>query len=180
MWVGVDVMQAHPCAEAAQIAGKIGDMGTVVTLGCVFDINTVGRGVLADDKEFAHARLDQIFRLTQYGMGGAALQAAAHVGDDAEFALVIAALGNFQIAVMARGEGDGRGRKQIYEGIGLGGDGFVDGIKNRFVLMRAGDGQYFGMRAGDVFGFGPKAAGDDDAAVFGEGLANRLKAFGLG
>ena len=35
--------------------------------------------------------------------------------------------------------------------IGLDG---VDRVKNLFVLVRAGDGQHFGVRASDVFGLG--------------------------
>ncbi len=147
-----------------------------LSIACLM-IDAVGRGVLADHQQFAHACFDQLFRLTDHGMGGARLQAAAHVGDDAELAFVVTALGNLQIAVVARRQADARGGQQVDERIGLRRHGGVNGIKNRFVLMRAGDGQNARVRAGDEFGVGPKAAGHDDAAVFGQSLADRFQGF---
>ena len=81
---------------------------------------------------------------------------------------------------MARGQRHARGGQQIDEGIGAGGHGPVHGVQHLFVLMRAGDGEDLGVCAGDIVGFGPEAAGDDDAAVFGQRLADRGQAFGLG
>ncbi len=46
MRVGVDVMQPHPRPKRAKIAGKIGDMGAVAFINGMFDINTVGAGIL--------------------------------------------------------------------------------------------------------------------------------------
>ena len=80
-------------------------------------------------------------------------QAAAHVGDDAEFALVIAALGNLEIAVMARGQADAAGGQQIDKRVGVWRHGGVHCVQHLFVLMRSGHRQYLGMCAGDVFGF---------------------------
>ena len=184
MRIGVDVMQPHPGPQPAQFARKVSDMGADLAVfpgaGVMLAVQAVGRGILADHQQFLHPRLDQLFRLAQHGMGGAALQAAAHIGDDAEPAPVIAAFGNLQIAVMARGQGDGRGRQQVDEGIGGGRHGGVDGIQHLFVLMRAGDGQDAGMRAGDVFGVRPQAAGDDHPAILAQRLAYGIQAFGLG
>ena len=92
MGVGVDVMQTHPRPERAQITGQIGDMGAVAALFGMFDVNAVGRGVLADDQEFPDAVRHQPLCLAQDGMGGARLQPATHVRDDAELALVVATL----------------------------------------------------------------------------------------
>ncbi len=155
-------------------------MGAVLARGGVFEINAVGRGILADHQKFAHAVLHQLFGLADHRMGGAALQKAAHVGDDAELALVVTALGNLEIAVVARRQADGAGGQEIDERVGLGGHGLVDGVEHGLVLVRAGDGEDLWMRAGDVFGFGPQTAGDDDTAVFTQCLADGLKAFGLG
>ena len=81
---------------------------------------------------------------------------------------------------MARGQFHAGGGQEIDEGIGRGRHGLVDGVQHRFILMRAGNGEDGGVRAGDVTGFRAEATGDDDAAVFGQRLADRLKAFGLG
>ena len=76
----------------------------------VFDVEPVGGGVLGDDQQFLDACLDQLFRLAQHGVGGAGCELAAHVGDDAELALVVTALGNLEVAVVARGERDASAR----------------------------------------------------------------------
>ena len=39
----------------------------------------------------------------------------------------------------------------------------------------AGDGEHRGMRGPDDVALGAEAAGDDDLAIFGEGLADRIK-----
>ncbi len=46
--------------------------------------------------------------------------------------------------------------------------------------MRSGDGQNLGVDAGDIFRLCPQTARDDDTTVGIQGLANRLKALGLG
>jgi len=53
-------------------------------------------------------------------------------------------------------------------------------IEYLLVLVRAGDGQHAWVSAGNVFGLGPKAAGYDHAAIFGQRLANGSEALGLG
>jgi len=98
-------------------------------------------------------------------MGGAALQPAAHVGDDAEFALVIAPFRNLQIAEMPRCQRHARGRQQINEGIGIGGDSGMDRVQHLFILMRAGDGQNAGVVFADIVGLRPQTARDDHAAL---------------
>ena len=180
MRIGIDVMQPHPGTQTAQIAGQIGDMGAVAALSGEFAVQPIGAGILADDQQFAHARLDQLFGLAHHRMGGTADQLAAHIGDDAELAGVVAALGNLQIAVMAGRQADAAGRQQVDERIGRWRHRAMHRIQHLFILLRPGDGQNRRMRAGDIFGLGPQTAGDDDLAVFGQGLADRLQAFGLG
>ena len=68
----------------------------------VADVDAIGAGVLADDQQFLGARGDQFLGLAQDRVGTAADEVAAQVRDDAEGAAVIAALGNLQIAVVAR------------------------------------------------------------------------------
>ena len=48
------------------------------------------------------------------------------------------------------------------------------------VGLRAGDRQHAGKAVADLLGLGAHAAGDDDAAVFGDRLANRGQALLLG
>ena len=72
--------------------------------GLVPEVDAVGAGVLADDQQFPGARGDELLGLAQDRVGAAADEVAAQVRDDAEGAAVIAALGNLQIAVVARGE----------------------------------------------------------------------------
>ncbi len=71
MRIGIDVMQPHPRAQPAQIAGKVGDMRAVVTLCRVFDINAIGRRVLRYHQQFPDPGGNQLFRLAHDGMGGA-------------------------------------------------------------------------------------------------------------
>ena len=92
MRIGVDVMQADPCPEVAQVTGEVGDMGAVAAGFGVLGIDPVGGGVLADDEQFLHPVLDQLLGFAQHRMGRARREAAAHVGDDAELALVITTL----------------------------------------------------------------------------------------
>ena len=67
IWVGIDVVQPHPCAELSQFAGEIKDMAAhlaVFPRVCVIlAIKPVGAGVLADYKQLAHAAFDQFLRL---------------------------------------------------------------------------------------------------------------------
>ena len=180
MRIGVDIVQPHPGAERAQIAGEVGDMGAVALVGGVAQVKAVGRGVLADDEEFPDPGGDEFFGLAQDGMGGAADERAAHRGDDAEAAGVIAAFGNLEIAVVPRRELDARRGQEVDEGVGRGRHGAMDGVEHLFVLLRTGDGEHAGMGAGDVGGIGAEAAGDDDAAVVAQRFADGLEAFGLG
>jgi hypothetical protein len=72
------------------------------------------------------------------------------------------------------------GGQEVDERVGGGGHGDVHGVQDLFVLLRAGDGQDPGVRAGDVVGFGAEAAGHDHAPVLGQRVADGLQAFGLG
>ena len=133
-----------------------------------------------DDQQFFHPGLDQPFGFADHRMGGAAGEFAAHVGDDAEPALVVTALGDLEIAVVARGQGDAAGGQQVDERVGRGRHGGVDGVQHGLVLMRASDGEDFGVVFADIIRFRPQAAGDDDATVLGQRLADGLQRFRLG
>ena len=156
------------------------DLAALPGVGVVPAVDAVGGGVLADDEELADAGGDELLGLAQDGVGGAGDEAAAHVGDDAEAALVVTALGDLEVAVVARGEVDRRGRQEVEEGVGLRRHGGVDGVEDGLVLVRAGDGEDGRVGRADQALVGAEAAGDDDAAVLGQRLADRLEALGLG
>jgi hypothetical protein len=95
MGVGIDVVQPHPSAQLAQFSRQISDVATHLAIlppvHIVFTIKAIGAGVLRDHEQFLDPSLNQFFSLAQHRMGRTAGEFAAHVGDDAELALVIAA-----------------------------------------------------------------------------------------
>ena len=56
----------------------------------------------------------------------------------------------------------------------------MHGIQHAFVLLRPGDRQHVGIGFFDLLGFRAHAAGDDDLAVLGHGLADGPQQFLLG
>jgi hypothetical protein len=56
----------------------------------------------------------------------------------------------------------------------------VDRVQHGVVLVRAGDGQDLRVDAADGFVIGAEAAGDDDLAVSGDGLADSFQGLGAG
>jgi hypothetical protein len=149
----------------------------------VLDIDPVGRGVLADDQKLACARRDQLFRLAQHSVDPAAGELSAQVRDNAEGAGVIAALGNLEIAVMARRQldvGVGRLRDQIDKRPLRRRCVLMHRLDHLFVLMRAGDREHLRMRGADRVGLVAHAPRDDDAAILGDCLADRGETFFLG
>ena len=51
----------------------------------------------------------------------------------------------------------------------------MHGRHDALIGLRAGDGEHVGMLVADHVGLGAEAAGDDDAAVLGHGVADRLQ-----
>ena len=94
------------------------DFAALPRRGCVADVDAIGRGVLADDQQFLGPGGDQLLGLAQDRVGAAADEIAAHRRDDAEGAAMVAALGNLQIAVVARGQLEPGFRHQVEEGVG--------------------------------------------------------------
>jgi hypothetical protein len=58
--------------------------------------------------------------------------------------------------------------------------GAVHGVEHARILLRSGDGEDAGIGLLDLLGFGTHAAGDDDLAVSGHGLADGGQRFLLG
>ncbi len=76
-------------------------------------------------------------------------------------------------------EADAGGGQQVHERIGRGRHRAMHGIQHLFVLVRTGDGQHLGMRAGDVFRVGPQTPRHDHPPVLRQRLADRIEALGL-
>ena len=182
--IGIDVVEPHPGAELAELAGEIGhvrrDLAALPQPRLLADVDAVGRGVLADDQQLLRARRDQLLGLAQDRVGAAADEVAAQARDDAEGAAVVAALGNLQIAVVARGQLEAGVRHQVEIGDGRDRRGVMDRADHLLILMRAGDREHVGEARADDLGFLAHAAGDDDPAVLGDRLADRLQALLLG
>ena len=73
-----------------------------------------------------------------------------------------------------------RGRQEVDERIRRGRHRDMDRVEHLLVLLRSGDGQNLGMRAGDVVGLRAQTARDDDPPVLRQRIADGLEAFGLG
>ena len=182
--IGIDVVQAHPGAELAEGLRQIEEAGLERralpgALG-VLDVEAVGAGVLADDQQLLDAGLHQALGLGHHVRGGAAGEVAAQLRNDAERAAVVAAFGDLQIGVVARREAQALGRHQVDERIVQRRHGVVHGRHDGLVLVRAGDGEHARMRGADAVLLDAEAAGDDDAAVLGHGLADGVEALLLG
>ena len=143
-------------------------------------VDAVGRRVLADDQQLLRPRRDQLLGLAQDRVGSAADQVAAQARDDAEGAAMIAALGNLQIGIMARGQLQPRVRHQVEIGRRRHRRGDMDRADHLLILGGAGDREHVGEALADQLGLLAHAAGDDDAAILGDRLADRGQALLLG
>ena len=121
MRIGIHIVHAHPDAELAQPARQVEEarfvLGAAEGGGLVAQVHAIGAGVLRDHQQFLDAGSHQPLGLGQHLVDGARGQQAAQRRDDAEAALVVAALGNLQVGIMARREPDALRRHQIDEGI---------------------------------------------------------------
>lgn len=88
-------------------------------------------------------------------------------------AAVVAAFGNLEIGVVARGQLDAVGRHQAGEGV-VGGffHVFVDVAQHLFIGVGTGDLEHLGVDLADLVLFGTQAAGDDHLAVLGQGFTD--------
>jgi hypothetical protein len=81
---------------------------------------------------------------------------------------------------MARGQLQSAFGDQIDKGTARWRGGFMDRSHHILILMRAGDREHFREACADQLGLISHAASDNHAAIFGNRLSNRLKAFFLG
>jgi hypothetical protein len=176
--VRVDVMQPYPGAQLAQPAAQVEEARLVFAVapaaGRVLQVRAVGAGVLRDDEQLLHPGLHQLLALGEHLGDRAAGEPPAHGRDDAEAALVVAALGDLQVRVMPRRELDALRRQQVEEGIVRGRHRGVHRLHHPGVVLRLGDGQHLREFLADDVALRPlaKAARDDDLAVLGQRLAD--------
>ena len=184
--VGIHVVQSHPHAHARQCLAQLQhprlDRLAVPEISLVLDVDAVGAGVLRDHQDFLHTGLDQTLGFTEHIAYRAADQLAAHGRNDAETAGVVAAFGNLQVGVMARGQLDALRRDQIDEGvvIDVRRHNLVYGVDHLLVLLRAGHRQDAGVHAADIVFGDAHAAGDNHLAVLGDGFTDGVQRLGLG
>ncbi len=179
MRIRIHVVHAHPDAELAQPARQVEETRFVflpTPLGlAVTDVDAVSRGVLRDDQQLLDAGARELFAFAQHFVDGSAGQQAAHRRNDAEAALVVAALGDLEIRVVTRREPDALRRHQVDEGIVLRRQVLVHRAHHFFIGLRAGDLQHARMALENPLGPRAQAAGDDDLAVLLQRLADGVE-----
>ena len=180
MRIGIDIVQPHPRTQGPKIPREVGDVGAVASVLGVFDINAIGRSILTDHQQFFDASIDQLFCFAQDRVGRTAGKSAAHIRNDAEFTFVVTALGNFQIAVMARCQADAGCGQQVDERVWIRRHALMHGVEHLFILMRTGNGQNRRMGAANVIFFSTETSGHNHLAIFLKRLANRIQTFGFG
>src|SRR6202011_155421 len=100
------VVQPHPGAKLAKFTDKIEKSRPYIAApvgACrIFYVDAVGGGVLRDDEKLLDARRYQALGFAQHVGGGSRDEIDSQLGDNAEAAAVVAALGDLQIRVVAR------------------------------------------------------------------------------
>ena len=148
--IGIDVVQPHPDAELAERARELGharlQRPAAPEAGAVFDVHAVGARVLRDDEQLLHAGLHQVLGFLHHLADRAAHEVAAHRGDDAERAAVVAAFGDLQIRVVPRRELDALRRDEVDERIVRLGQVRVHRLHHFVGRVRAGHREHLRMR----------------------------------
>ncbi len=180
-------MQPHPGAvrppERVELACKFGhprlDRTTLPESGAIPDVDAVGARVLRDHQQFPDAGDEEPLGFRHHFAERPRHEVAAHRGDDAERAAVVAAFGDLEVGVVRGRELDPLGGDEIGERIVRPGQMRVHRLHHLRGRMRPGDGEHFGMRAAHEFAavLCAEAAGDDHLAVLGDRLADRVERF---
>ena len=132
------------------------------------EVFAVGGGVLADQGDFADSGGGQIFGFAHHGFKAPAAECAAKLGDDAERAGVIAALGDLDVGGMA-GRGEHARRGVMIEKRGRGGrrgaELAFDGGENLLHFAGTDHGVHFRNLLADLLAIAfHQASGDDQLA----------------
>ena len=179
--IRIYIMQTHPDSQLGEAFAQFLHARAVLRSAPfargVFHVDAVCARVLRDDQQFTNTAFGQLLRFDQHFIDRARNQIAAHRGDDAKRAAVIAALGYLQIRVVFRCELDALRRNQVQMRIVLAWQLCVHGREHARVVLRAADREHVGMRLADHIGALAEAAGDDHLAVLGQCLADRVERF---
>jgi hypothetical protein len=190
VWIGVHVVQPHPRAvrrgDLAELLHEVEHASlhrlAVPEAGAVPGVDTVGARVLADDEQFLHAGFEQALRFAEHVAHRPADEVTAQARDDAERAAVVAAFADLQIRIVLRRQLDALRRQQIDERVVRLRHMQVHRVHHFLRRVRAGDRKHFRVHLPHevltlLAGLRTEAASDDDLAVFGERLADRVEAF---
>ncbi|MNS84519.1 hypothetical protein D3C72_1183490 [compost metagenome] len=95
---------------------------------------------------------------------------------------MVAAFGNLQVRIVARGQLDALRRYQVDQRVVVLAwrHHFVHGVDHLLVLLRAGDRQHARVHITDAAFLDTHAASDDDLAVFLDRFADHFQRLGLG
>ena len=182
-------MQARPHAQlrqslAQRLHPRLVRLSAPFALG-VAHVDAVGRSVLRDHQQFLHPTAhDQAFGLAQHVVDGAGNQVAAHRGDDAEAATVVAAFGNLEVGIVLRRQLDAdvvlrcATRQQVHERIVPGRQRPVHRAHHGAVVLRPADRQHVREPLANHLRALAETACDDDLAVLRHRLADRVQRFG--
>ena len=174
-------MQPDPRAKLAQGRGEIVEASAALdvppTLRGVLQIHPIGARVLGNDQDFLDAGAHQLLGLAQYLADRTADEVAAHRGNDAEAAAMIAAFGDLQIGVMARRQLHALRRYEVEERLMLRRQMLVHRGDHLFVALRTGDLEHLRMPVENLLRLCSQAARDDHFAVLGQRFADRIERF---
>ena len=164
-FVRIGVEEADPLFGRGLDLGEAGEqIGEAVREPQIF---AVAGGVLADQVDFADALLEEAGGLGDDGFEAPAAEGAAILGDHAEGAGMIAALGDLHVGEVARGGENARGEVVIevgLQGVGIRFQPFADG-DDAFQFVGADEGVDFGQFLADIAAVAfDQAAGDDQFA----------------
>ena len=180
--IGVDVVQPDPHIKIGQCAHQVVHArfyrAALPEAGAVLYIHAIGTGVLRNDQQLLDAGLDEVLRLLHHVADRPADKVAAHRGNDAKAAAVVATLGDFQVGVMRGREFDALRRHKVGVGVVRLGQVRVHRLEYPGRIVRPGHRQHRRMRRLHHAVFCPEAAGNDHLAVFRKRLADGVQRFG--
>jgi hypothetical protein len=104
--IGITIEEAHP-VQVFDLRQALEQSGQAVAQAEVFAVES---GVLADQRDFAHARGRQVFRFANHGFEAAAAEFSAQLRNHAESAWVVAAFVDFDVGGVARRGENARSR----------------------------------------------------------------------
>src|SRR5882762_9153538 len=139
--VGINIVQPDPHPQGAQPAGQVDEASLIDLIapgaGRIADVCAVCARVLRDDEQLLDSSLYEPLAFAQHVVDPPARELAAHGRDDAEAALVVAALRDLQISIVAGREPHPLRGHEIEEWIVLRGQ----------VLMHCGEHVLIGVRS---------------------------------